>query len=69
MDARYGAPWLAKSFTAMSAALLLSGYYYANIRFVPVALGAGILAVVCGVRRVRGSIDKALTQSGKFRAL
>lgn len=65
----YGSPWLAKCCAVMSGALLLSGYYYSNVRFVPLALGVGILAFVCGLRRADRVVAKPLTESGNFPAL
>lgn len=47
----YGARWLSKCCLGLTMALLLSGYHYANVRFIPLALGFLIFGYVCTIRR------------------
>lgn len=55
--ARRGAGWL---FLGLVAVLTSMGYHYGNIRFVPVAAGFGILAVLCLVYPGGGQVSDGI---------
>jgi hypothetical protein len=41
------ARWSGRAFLGLAAALIGTGFYYGNVRFLPVAAGFAILGAVC----------------------
>jgi hypothetical protein len=65
--------WAGWSFLAVVAALISMGYHFHNVRFVPLAAGFAILAVVCFLDRGRQQVRSgngvySRTDSGVHRA-
>jgi hypothetical protein len=46
--------WAFRATSAVAAAQVLLAYYYANVRFLPIAAGFGILAGLCAAGRRAG---------------
>ena len=69
-DMRRWAGWV---FVGLVVALSSIGYHYANVRFVPVALGFAILAGVCwkdwGTEQIRSNGIHSRADSGVHRAI
>ncbi|MGH7527878.1 MAG: hypothetical protein ACREMX_14375 [Gemmatimonadales bacterium] len=61
--------WAGRLSLGLVAALALMGYYYGNIRFVPIAAGFAILAGVCYFGLQATSPSRTLANSGRHRAL
>ena len=56
--------WAGRACLSFVGALAMMGYYFANVRFVPLVLGFAILAGVCYNRRVAPEPIRPLRDSG-----
>ncbi len=61
--------WGGRLCLGMVAALGLTGYYYGNVRFVPVAAGFAILTVLCYSLRTAPPAPRRFASSGPHQAL
>ncbi|HEU5039860.1 MAG TPA: hypothetical protein VFT84_03505 [Gemmatimonadales bacterium] len=63
--------WAARLCAGLVVGLVMTGYYFANIRFAPVAAGFAILAGVFYSGRLAAAAPttRPLTDSGRHRAL
>jgi len=65
--------WAGRACLVLVVALSSLGYHYGNVRFAPVALGFGILAVLCwwdsGTEQVRSNGIHPRADSGVHRAI
>lgn len=62
--------WAARCCAVLVVMLAMTGYYYANIRFAPVAAGFAILAgVFYSGRLAAAAPTRSLSNSGQHRAL
>ena len=58
--------WAGRVCLFLGAAFAMLGYYYANVRFLPIMAGFTILAAVCYVPRVVASQEtRSLRASGQ----
>ncbi len=61
--------WAGRTCAALVALMATLGYYFANVRFVPVAAGFGILALLFYSGRLVAAPTRASSNSGPHRAL
>lgn len=61
--------WGGRLCLGMVAALSLTGYYFGNIRFVPMATGFAIMAVLCYSLRTAPPAPRRFASSGSHQAL
>ena len=61
--------WAGRVCAGLVVALTWMGYYFANIRFAPVAVGFAILAAVFYSGRLLAAAPTTIGNSGRHRAL
>jgi hypothetical protein len=61
--------WAGRTCLLLVGALGLMGYYFANVRFLPLMAGFAILAGVCYIRRGASDPIRAVRDSGQHPAL
>ena len=61
--------WAGRACVGVVALLVMLGYYFANVRFAPVAAGFAILAGLFYSGRMVASPSASLSNSGRHRAL
>jgi hypothetical protein len=61
--------WAGRGFLVLVATFGMLGYYYANVRFLPLMAGFAILAAVCYAPRAASPATRALRESGRHRAI
>ncbi len=62
--------WAGRLCLGLVTLLCSMGYYFANVRFVPVAVGFAILAGVCYFGRLQPlATSRSVANSGRHRAL
>ncbi len=61
--------WAGRTCLLLVGALGMMGYYFANIRFLPLVVGFAILAGVCYSRRVEPARIRPLRDSGHHTVL
>ena len=61
--------WAGRMCLLLVGAFGMMSYYFANVRFLPIVAGFGILAVVCYSGRGVSSRTRPLRHSGQHRAL
>ncbi len=61
--------WAGRVCLLLVTALGMMGYYFANVRFLPVMAGFAILAAVCYVPRVISQGARPLRESGQRPAI
>ena len=61
--------WAGRLCLLLVAAFGMLGYYYANVRFLPLMAGFAILAAVCYVPRAASSRAPSLRSSGQRPAI
>ncbi len=61
--------WVGRLCLGLGAGAGWMGHYFANIRFLPVAAGFAILAVVCYFWRHRPEPSRSLSNSGQHFAI
>jgi hypothetical protein len=61
--------WAGRMCLMLVGALGMMGYYFANVRFVPLVAGFAIFAGVCYSRRGAAGVIRPLRESGQHPAL
>ncbi|HEU4474843.1 MAG TPA: hypothetical protein VFR72_08390 [Gemmatimonadales bacterium] len=61
--------WAGRMCLMLVGALGMMGYYFANVRFLPLVAGFAILAGVCYSRRGHANVIPPLRESGQHPAL
>jgi hypothetical protein len=61
--------WAGRFCLLLVATFGLMGYYYANVRFLPLMAGFAILAAVCYAPRSAATETRSLRSSGQHRAI
>lgn len=61
--------WAGRTCAALVALMATLGYYFANVRFAPVAAGFAILALLFYSGRLMAAPTRAPSSSGPHRAL
>jgi len=61
--------WAGRTCLMMAAALAMMGYYFANVRFMPLVAGFAILAGVCYSGRLAIAGTRPLRTSGHHPAI
>lgn len=61
--------WAGRTCLLLGSALAMTGYYYANVRFIPLVAGFAILAGVCYAARSGPVTTGQLRSSGQHPAM